>query len=184
MSKGFVYVLTNPSMPGIVKIGKTTRSVDQRADELYQTGVPERFTIAGQVASPDCSELERKVHVFFQNDRVSHQREFFRVPADKAVAVLKARLNWQLDEFVSEFAPGHGIACVDFISSCEGHLEYHAREMDLELSEIADLLSFLETEDFKRAAFRRDELYAAVAARREAEERGNVIPLDRSGVAL
>ncbi|MFT7387743.1 MAG: hypothetical protein ACI8VC_000984 [Candidatus Endobugula sp.] len=41
---GIVYVLTNPAMPGIVKIGKTSRdSVDARLNELYSTGVPVPF---------------------------------------------------------------------------------------------------------------------------------------------
>lgn len=58
MSKGYVYVLSNPCMPGIVKIGKTTRSVEDRANELYQTGVPEPFKVEEFFHSPDCHELE------------------------------------------------------------------------------------------------------------------------------
>ena len=34
-----VYVLTNPAMPGLVKIGRTTREDPQvRMNELYTTG--------------------------------------------------------------------------------------------------------------------------------------------------
>lgn len=43
-SHGIVYVLTNPAMPGLVKIGMTTRSdIDARMKELYSTGVPVPF---------------------------------------------------------------------------------------------------------------------------------------------
>ena len=43
-SYGVVYVLTNPAMPGIVKIGKTSRSdIHARLNELYSTGVPLPF---------------------------------------------------------------------------------------------------------------------------------------------
>ena len=39
-----VYVLTNPAMPGIVKIGMTDRpDVQRRMGELYSTGVPLPF---------------------------------------------------------------------------------------------------------------------------------------------
>jgi hypothetical protein len=39
-SEGIVYVLTNPAIPGMVKIGKTCRGMDARLNELYSTGVP------------------------------------------------------------------------------------------------------------------------------------------------
>ena len=39
-----VYVLTNPAMPGMVKIGMTDRpDVQRRMSELYSTGVPLPF---------------------------------------------------------------------------------------------------------------------------------------------
>lgn len=41
----FVYVLTNPSMPGLVKVGKTTTSPGQRMAELHTTGVPTAFEL-------------------------------------------------------------------------------------------------------------------------------------------
>ena len=34
MTAGWVYILTNPSMPGLVKIGLTTRNPTARAAEL------------------------------------------------------------------------------------------------------------------------------------------------------
>lgn len=37
---GIVYLLTNPVMPGLVKIGMTTQEdIDKRMKELYTTGV-------------------------------------------------------------------------------------------------------------------------------------------------
>ena len=34
MNEGIVYVLTNPAMPGMVKIGKTGREVEARLNNL------------------------------------------------------------------------------------------------------------------------------------------------------
>ena len=39
-----VYILTNPVMPGVVKIGKTDKEeVSARVKELFTTGVPVPF---------------------------------------------------------------------------------------------------------------------------------------------
>ena len=48
---GEVYVLSNPAMPGICKIGFTTRDPRVRAEELFQnsTGVPTPFHVEGSV---------------------------------------------------------------------------------------------------------------------------------------
>ena len=41
---GIVYLLTNPVMPGWVKIGMTTQEdIDKQMKELYTTGVPIPF---------------------------------------------------------------------------------------------------------------------------------------------
>lgn len=41
---GIVYVLTNPAMPDLVKIGMTNRdNVDARMKELFNTNVPVLF---------------------------------------------------------------------------------------------------------------------------------------------
>ena len=46
MSLGYIYILSNPAMPGVLKIGFTTRSVDQRASEISSsTGIPEPFNV-------------------------------------------------------------------------------------------------------------------------------------------
>jgi hypothetical protein len=39
--RGYIYVLTNPNMPGLVKIGYTQRLPRERANDLSRaTGVP------------------------------------------------------------------------------------------------------------------------------------------------
>ena len=43
MSEGIVYVLTNPAMPRMVKIGRTGREIGARLSDLYTTGVPLPF---------------------------------------------------------------------------------------------------------------------------------------------
>tara|TARA_B100000780_G_scaffold162481_1_gene113595 strand:+ start:237 stop:377 length:141 start_codon:yes stop_codon:yes gene_type:complete len=43
MDMSTVYVLTNDSMPGLVKIGRTSGSIEKRMRDLYKTGVPIPF---------------------------------------------------------------------------------------------------------------------------------------------
>ena len=44
MEYGIVYLLTNPVMPGLVKIGMTAqKDIEKRMRELYTTGVPVPF---------------------------------------------------------------------------------------------------------------------------------------------
>ena len=85
-----VYVLTNPAMPGLVKIGKTTReSMERRLGELFSTSVPFPFELvfACKVANPD--EVERALHVAFGPNRVNPRREFFEIDPVQAVAILR-----------------------------------------------------------------------------------------------
>ncbi|MBF6353622.1 GIY-YIG nuclease family protein [Nocardia higoensis] len=42
---GFVYILTNKKMPGLVKIGMTGRLIGDRVRELYNTSVPVPFEV-------------------------------------------------------------------------------------------------------------------------------------------
>lgn len=87
---GIVYVLTNPAMPGIVKIGKTSRdSVEARLNELYSTGVPVPFecSFAGQVR--DESKVEKAFHLAFGPYRINPKREFFKIEPEQAIALLE-----------------------------------------------------------------------------------------------
>jgi hypothetical protein len=107
--KGYVYILTNPSMPGIVKVGRTSRSVHGRAGELYQTGVPTPFEVFTSVLAPDCVALERLVHEQLAEHRVGPDREFFRCSASDAEEALQYQRMEQLYEWLHEFAPEHTI---------------------------------------------------------------------------
>lgn len=86
---GYIYLLTNPSMEGLVKIGKTNRNPRERAQELGSTtGVPTPFTLVFDVEVNDCAKAEEYAHAQLEQYRVSNRREFFEVPVNKAVKVL------------------------------------------------------------------------------------------------
>ena len=66
--EGIVYVLTNPCMPGIVKIGMTERkNIEARLKELYTTGVPLPFEckFSFNVKKNECAKIEKALHTAF-----------------------------------------------------------------------------------------------------------------------
>ncbi len=92
---GYVYVLMNPSMQNLVKIGKTVREPEERAKELSSTtGVPTPFVVVYNCYFKSCTEAESFVHSFLENKgfRVSTKREFFEIPIKDAIdAVMNAK---------------------------------------------------------------------------------------------
>jgi hypothetical protein len=89
--RGYVYVLSNPSMPGIVKIGRTFRDPRARAAELSgATGVPTPFKIEATVATWNCVWLEKLIHLQLGRRRVNSNREFFRCSLDEALKATEA----------------------------------------------------------------------------------------------
>ena len=89
--KNCVYILINPSMPDLIKIGKTEKTAYERAEELYTTGVPTPFEVAYSVPSEYPEFLEDILHKQFKQYRINKHREFFRYPADKVIEWLKNR---------------------------------------------------------------------------------------------
>lgn len=86
--RGYLYVLINPSMGGLVKIGRTERDPEARAKELSAaTGVPTPFMVAYESYFDDCVQAEAFVHTFLaaRNVRVSANREFFQVAPKLAI---------------------------------------------------------------------------------------------------
>ena len=93
MAHGYVYVLVNASIPGLVKIGCTTRPPLQRVAELSAaSGVATPFMLAYEQEFADCEMAERDVHNEFEQRglRLAANREFFRCSASEAVHALLA----------------------------------------------------------------------------------------------
>jgi len=76
----WIYVLSNTSMPGAVKIGYTKQTPDERAKQLSSsTGVASPFKVEHSFRCFNAEQLEGELHQFFQEYRVSNNREFFRL---------------------------------------------------------------------------------------------------------
>ena len=89
---GYLYILTNPAMPGLLKLGKSTRHPATRVAELSRaTGVPAPFELVDFLPFEQCSVAERLAHHLLQEQgvRVSDDREFFTLAVEPARALLR-----------------------------------------------------------------------------------------------
>lgn len=88
--RGYVYVMSNPSMPKMVKIGVTQQTVEKRLKALSKpTGVPTPFQIEYECEVEDCYKIEAALKAIFGPYRVSENREFFQVTVPQIIAVLQ-----------------------------------------------------------------------------------------------
>jgi hypothetical protein len=86
--KGYIYILINPSIPGMVKIGKTERDPSTRVSELSSaTGVPQKFILVYQREVNDCDFIERSIHseLTERGVRFATNREFFEIEVTEAI---------------------------------------------------------------------------------------------------
>jgi len=85
MAKGFIYILRNEAMPGLLKIGYSVKVPEERVDELFTTGVPEPFKLAYYCLVENADKLEPTVHRTLSANRHRNNREFFRIELEDAV---------------------------------------------------------------------------------------------------
>ena len=77
--KGWVYVLTNEFMPGLLKIGFSRRDPKIRAEELYKKmRMPGEFIVRYKALVKNPKEIENLVHKKLNSKRVNSRREFFK----------------------------------------------------------------------------------------------------------
>lgn len=134
---GYVYVLTNPSIPGQVKIGMTQKRPERRSAELSAaTGVPEQFHVAYYRSFEDAALAERIVHSVLEEQglRPGSNREFFSLDAEAA-----QRLIDQVGERLEEADSAHEFAEA-FVTKAQTFLE---KSKPL-LSELEEALTLLE----------------------------------------
>lgn len=84
-----IYILTNDSMPGLIKIGYTTTSINQRIRELDTTPVPLPFQCYFAARVENGIMVERKLHTAFGDFRLRSNREFFRLDPHRAKAAIE-----------------------------------------------------------------------------------------------
>jgi|TARA_B110000238_G_scaffold5199_1_gene5089 hypothetical protein len=85
----WVYVLSNPAQPGILKIGYTSNTPEERARQLSNaTGVALPYVVEYAYSCWNGLELEKDIHERLNEYRLSKQREFFQVDLDEVKEII------------------------------------------------------------------------------------------------
>jgi hypothetical protein len=88
MTEGYLYCFSNPSMPGILKIGMTERTPDKRlseanASDTWRPPTPYKIEFAKKVSDP--LKKEKTLHRLLEQytDCINRYRKFFRVSTEE-----------------------------------------------------------------------------------------------------
>lgn len=85
--KGWVYVISNNAMSGLVKVGFSSKDPDLRASELNHTGSPHPYVVDYEVLTEHPRDIEQQVHRKLSEYREG--REWFRCAPEFAVSVVQ-----------------------------------------------------------------------------------------------
>lgn len=89
---GYVYILSNIAMPGIYKIGYTSRDPEERIYELNKsTSIPTPFNIEYVIKSNNYVQIEADIHRELSNYRFG--KEFFKLDLQKCIDTLNKICN-------------------------------------------------------------------------------------------
>ena len=81
----WVYILSNPTQPGLLKIGYTKNTPDERAKQISNaTGVALPYKVEWAFHCYNGFNLEQEVHHKLGEYRVNGNREFFQISLEEA----------------------------------------------------------------------------------------------------
>jgi len=85
--RGWLYVITNKAMPGLVKIGYSRKDPATRAEELGGTGAPHPYEVQYDALVSQPYEVEQRVHLALAD--LNEGKEWFRCTVSDAIQVIK-----------------------------------------------------------------------------------------------
>lgn len=87
--KGFIYIMSNKSMPGIIKIGMSTKVPEERAKELSsETSAPTAFVVEYYAFFEEMEKAEKQIHQKLKEFHFS--KEFFKLNIPNAIACVES----------------------------------------------------------------------------------------------
>lgn len=80
-------MISNKAMPGLVKIGFSTKDPELRAAELNHTGSPHPYSVEYELLIENPYQIEQKTHKHLSANREA--KEWFRCSPEEAVSAIK-----------------------------------------------------------------------------------------------
>jgi len=103
--RGWVYVISNPAMPGLVKVGYSTKDPDSRAEELNHTGSPQPYIVEYEILIEEPRDIEQKTHK--RLSPFSAGKEWFQCSVQEAAIAIRQASNGRA--ILENFKGGKGL---------------------------------------------------------------------------
>lgn len=103
----YIYILTNPTIPDLVKIGRTTNLEDRLKQLSSHAGVPVAFECYYSCEVKDGQDIEERLHFGLGDHRINPKREFFRISPERVKMLLE---GWEIQNVTPD---------TDFVDSKE-----------------------------------------------------------------
>ena len=104
---GFVYVMSNPAFPNLLKIGKSDRDPTVYIKkELETDGVPEPFSVEYYAFVIDPHQIEKQVHSYLKKQKKNKNRNFFQCSVFEAINIIKkfAKQTTKYEEYLTTYS--------------------------------------------------------------------------------
>jgi hypothetical protein len=98
--RGWVYVIKNAAMPGLVKVGFSLQDPAIRAQDLAGTGTPFDFEVQFDALVYGPREVEQRAHAYLSDHLAG--KEWFRCSVNAAVEAIRVSTDVILCEWQNE----------------------------------------------------------------------------------
>jgi hypothetical protein len=86
--RGWIYIISNKAMPGLIKVGYSSKDPEERAKELDHTGTPHPYVVEyDMLIAGDLYQIEQQIHEGLSS--YSEGKEWFRCSPQEAIAAIQ-----------------------------------------------------------------------------------------------
>lgn len=85
--KGWVYIISNKSMPGLIKVGCSSKDPELRAEDLGGTGSPHPYKVEYEMLIEQPEKIERLAHKALS--QYHEGKEWFRCTVEEGIAAIQ-----------------------------------------------------------------------------------------------